>query len=76
MPIYEYQCEKCGDDFEKLVPRSDSPLPVCPACGSKRVTKQLSNFSAAVSTGKAQSCSMGSCPAGSCAGGGCPMERG
>jgi putative FmdB family regulatory protein len=75
MPIYEYMCEKCGAAFEKLLRRTDSPPPACPTCGAKRVKKQFSSFSAAVSAGKAESCSMGSCPSGSCAGGGCPMER-
>jgi len=28
MPIYEYQCTKCGNEFEKLVKLS-SPNPVC-----------------------------------------------
>ena len=76
MPIYEYQCEKCGTGFEKLVRSSSAPVPACTACGSKRVRKQLSSFSAAVSSAKADSCSMGRCPSGSCAGAGCPMERG
>lgn len=76
MPIYEYQCEKCGGGFEKLVRSAADPLPACPACGSKKVKKQFSSFSAAVSSAKTESCSMGRCPSGSCAGGGCPLERG
>jgi len=76
MPIYEYQCGKCGRGFEKLVPRASAPQPACPACGSKNVKKQFSSFSAGASSGKSESCSMGRCPSGTCAGGGCPMERG
>lgn len=43
MPIYEYQCEKCGERFEKLV-RFDalSPQVKCPRCGSSRVHKAVS----------------------------------
>ena len=29
MPIYEYECEKCGHRFERLV-RMDSDNPPCP----------------------------------------------
>ena len=32
MPLYEYQCEKCGR-FERLVKFSDPPLAACPTCG-------------------------------------------
>ena len=33
MPIYEYQCEKCGHRFEKIQKFSDPPLEECPKCG-------------------------------------------
>ena len=33
MPIYEYQCEKCGETTEVLQKFSDAPLAVCPGCG-------------------------------------------
>ncbi len=75
MPIYEYECTRCNEAFEKLVPSARTPSPACPACGSRQVRKQLSSFSAAISAGKADTCSMGRCPSGACAGGGCPMER-
>ena len=34
MPIYEYECEKCGHRFEQIQKFSDAPLEVCPKCGS------------------------------------------
>ena len=34
MPIYEYECEKCGHRFEQIQKFSDPPLEVCPKCGS------------------------------------------
>lgn len=40
MPIYEYSCSKCGDDFELLVFKSDEPA--CPKCGSKNLQKKMS----------------------------------
>ncbi len=33
MPIYEYKCENCGDDFECIVFRTDEAVE-CPKCGS------------------------------------------
>jgi len=41
MPIYEYTCGKCGEDFEALVPRPSAKAP-CPECGSKKVSKRMS----------------------------------
>ncbi|HDP26210.1 MAG TPA: zinc ribbon domain-containing protein [Deltaproteobacteria bacterium] len=33
MPIYEYRCLKCNQEFEAMQKFSDSPLKVCPSCG-------------------------------------------
>ena len=33
MPIYEYECEKCGHRFEKIQKFSDPPVAVCEKCG-------------------------------------------
>jgi putative FmdB family regulatory protein len=38
MPIYEFKCSKCGEEFEDLVPMSD-PRTTCPSCGARRVEK-------------------------------------
>ncbi len=35
MPIYEYQCQKCGRHFEKRQSVSDAPLAKCEKCGGK-----------------------------------------
>jgi putative FmdB family regulatory protein len=42
MPIFEYRCEACGEEFEKLVMGSRKVK--CPACGSKKITKKFSVF--------------------------------
>ena len=34
MPLYEYQCPKCGR-FEVIRKFSDEPLTICPTCGSE-----------------------------------------
>lgn len=33
MPLYEYQCKKCGHRFEKIRKFSDKPFKKCPECG-------------------------------------------
>ncbi|MFN2148428.1 MAG: FmdB family zinc ribbon protein, partial [Anaerolineales bacterium] len=43
MPIYEFQCEKCGSPFEELVSNASAGQQVeCPQCGSQHVKKQIS----------------------------------
>lgn len=42
MPLYEYQCSKCGHRFEKIVKFSDAPIRVCPQCGKEAVEQLLS----------------------------------
>ena len=50
MPIYEYLCQDCGEQFEKLVRPSDRPE--CPRCHSVSLTKQLSVFATASAEGR------------------------
>jgi putative FmdB family regulatory protein len=45
MPIYEYQCKKCGHAFEHLHNTSDLSAPACPECGAANPEKVLSSFS-------------------------------
>jgi putative FmdB family regulatory protein len=42
MPIYEYQCLKCGHQFETIRKVSDPVLADCPACGEKTLKKLVS----------------------------------
>ncbi|HEX6752242.1 MAG TPA: zinc ribbon domain-containing protein [Solirubrobacterales bacterium] len=44
MPVYEFECERCGDRFEELAPSDAQSLP-CPACGSGRTRRLLSPVS-------------------------------
>src|ERR1035441_10391777 len=41
MPLYEYQCEKCGHRFEKIQKFSDRMVKKCPKCGG-RVEQMIS----------------------------------
>ncbi|HET6832118.1 MAG TPA: zinc ribbon domain-containing protein, partial [Solirubrobacterales bacterium] len=42
MPIYEFECARCGERFEELVPSGTEAQP-CPACGAG-AERQLSSF--------------------------------
>ena len=44
MPIYEYQCDKCGSHFEVIQKFSDKPLRFCSNCKG-RLTKLISQTS-------------------------------
>jgi putative FmdB family regulatory protein len=66
MPIYEYRCNKCGEEFEKLVFGNKSVD--CPKCSSSDVKKKMSTFGMsgvdkphAGSSSGCSSCSKGTC---------------
>lgn len=44
MPIYEYHCQACGKNFEKLRSYKGRDLVSCPDCGA-RVDRKVSLFS-------------------------------
>ncbi len=45
MPIYEFNCNKCGEEFEEIVGMSDKETPPCPKCGGKDTERMMSSFS-------------------------------
>ena len=42
MPIYEYKCRACGEQFEALVRASDTPE--CPSCHARDLERLISMF--------------------------------
>jgi putative FmdB family regulatory protein len=42
MPIYEYRCENCRHEMEKIQRFSDAPLTDCPSCGKPNLKKLMS----------------------------------
>lgn len=54
MPLYEFSCAKCGEQFEELV-LSSKPEALaevaCPECGSHKVSKKVSTFASGVAGG-------------------------
>ncbi len=41
MPIYEYKCEDCNEEFEALVFRTDEIVP-CPSCEGNDIKRLMS----------------------------------
>ena len=66
MPIFEFDCDECGEPFEKLVRSTSKDKVACPTCGSTRVKKKLSAFAAKMSGGSSASSrsDSGSCSTG------------
>jgi len=71
MPIFEYRCQKCDSEFEKLVFGAGADVH-CPDCDSSEVEKLYSAFSGVArgsdgstrpitSSGGCASCSSSSC---------------
>ena len=52
MPIYEYQCTRCGEKFESLrnINSDDSELK-CPKCGAEHPQRVISMFTTSGSSG-------------------------
>ena len=44
MPIFEYHCSSCNEDFEKIVFNGKTKVQ-CPRCNGGKVTKKMSAFS-------------------------------
>lgn len=42
MPIYEYQCQSCSHELEKLQKVQDEPLRVCPQCHEPSLKRKIS----------------------------------
>ena len=61
MPIYEYQCERCDNEFEDLVRLGTPDEEIeCPSCGECECRRVLSVFSSqagrSASVGGAAAC--------------------
>lgn len=53
MPIYEFACPQCRVIYNFLSKRvNPERSPVCPKCGSKKLTRQMSSFAALSASSK------------------------
>ena len=73
MPIYEYECVKCGGRVEALI-RNAGDIPAkCGKCGGK-LDKALSGFSVSMASSGPKHEPSASCA--TCPSGGCPHRHG
>ena len=72
MPIFEYICQECQNEFETLVFGRDKAK--CPKCKSQRLSPQLSVFAMSTKGVSAKSSASPSSGAGAC--GSCGDPRG
>ena len=42
MPIYEYECQSCDHELEKIQRMSDQPLSDCPSCEQPELKRLVS----------------------------------
>jgi putative FmdB family regulatory protein len=66
MPIFEYLCDDCGTQFEKLVRNGASNDVLCPSCGESHLTTQLSTFAAHSHGSGSSNEALPSCASGMC----------
>ena len=65
MPIYEYRCSDCGDDFERFLRSMFSKETItCPSCGSEHVNKAFSLFGSTSSSASGASSAAACGPVG------------
>lgn len=56
MPIFEFKCEKCNQEFERVVFAQDKETIVCPKCHATNVKKLISAASFISRTGISGAC--------------------
>ena len=62
MPLYEFRCTDCDDEFEELVRSSAAIVEVkCPECGSAHIHRKVSLFASKATGGGVALSSAGSC---------------
>jgi putative FmdB family regulatory protein len=45
MPIFDFECRKCGHKFDLIVSNADKDKATCPQCGAANLKQLLSSFS-------------------------------
>jgi putative FmdB family regulatory protein len=43
MPLYDYECTRCGHRFERVMKVGETEL-ACPACGTEETKRRLAPF--------------------------------
>lgn len=74
MPIYEYECSRCGARTERLIRRPEDVPQRCPRCGATALKKLLSAFR--VAGGSEEDVEEASNACSSCEDDACPYNDG
>jgi putative FmdB family regulatory protein len=45
MPIFDFECRKCGHTFDIIISNADKDKAKCPQCGAMNLKQLLSSFS-------------------------------
>jgi putative FmdB family regulatory protein len=69
MPIFNYRCSDCDNEFEILSMPGDSEVE-CSNCGGKNLKKIFSSFDFNMK----ESAAGGNCPSGGCQNGSCGLN--
>ncbi len=75
MPIYEFTCKSCNEQFEVLVRNNEQPS--CPRCGTDQLERLLSTIAAHSAGNQLPVCEPsfpGTCGRPECGMGGCQMS--
>ena len=59
MPLYDYQCEECGNAFEQNRPISQRDEADCPKCRSRRVRRLVRSVGVIARGGGGGGCGSG-----------------
>lgn len=67
MPLYEYRCDKCGQEFEMNLRFSEADkLPACPKCKKPNAKKKISKVASFTVSGSGYGSSTSSSSNSSC----------
>ena len=64
MPIFEYRCKECENEFETLIRGRERPS--CPSCQSGKLEKLLSTFAAVTGSARRPARAEGPGACGTC----------
>jgi len=66
MPLYEYECDECGERFEALVSAGKKDdTKTCPECGCAETKRVPSTFAMGTASSSQPQCTT-CCPGGTC----------
>ncbi|MBN2160877.1 MAG: zinc ribbon domain-containing protein [Spirochaetes bacterium] len=59
MPIYEFKCADCGNEFSEIRRIGEDKGVPCPSCSSVKTIKKISAFASISTGGNTPTCSHG-----------------